>query len=407
MTLRQITILGLLAFAVGINYIDRGILSVAADPLSRELGLGPAKIGLLLSAFFWTYASCQIAAGYLLERLTVRWMYAAGYALWSLATVATGFSPNFAVLFGSRLVLGAGESVSYPATSKVIATSIPERRRGIANSLIDAGARIGSALGVLIGGWLIAKLSWRGMFIAIGSGSLLWLIPWLLTTKRLAATQAAAALATPGTGPTMMDILRRREAWGAMLGLFSFNYAAYFMLTWLPLYFTRERHYSPQDVAIYGSLPFWCTAASALFCGWLSDRLVAAGLPSSTVRRCFAVGGLWLMIMLVPAGLVDSANASLGLIIGAAICCGMYSSHGWLTAQTLAGPLAAARWTGLQNAFGNLAGVTAPIVTGLLIQATGTFVAAFAAVGLVLLAGGAAQLLVIGPVRPIQWKSAS
>ncbi len=405
MNRRQTTVLALLALAVAINYIDRGILSVAADPLSRELGLGPAKIGMLLSAFFWTYATCQIAAGWLLERYTVRWIYAGGYTLWSLATAATGLAPGFGVMFGARLVLGAGESVSYPANSKVIASGIPERRRGLANSVIDAGARVGSALGVLIGGWMIAKLQWRGMFMAVGGVSLLWLIPWLLSTEGLAATHAVKPDADKG--PTTLDILKRRQAWGAMLGLFAFNYAAYFMITWLPLYFARERHYSQQEVATYGSLPFWCTAVSAVFCGWLSDRLVAAGFPSSKVRRTFAVGGLWLMTMLVPAGLVSSSNISLALIVGAAICCGMYSSHGWLTAQTLAGPQAAARWTGLQNAFGNLAGVVAPMLTGWLIEATGTFVAAFAAVGCVLVAGGLAQLFVIGEVRPIDWSVSS
>lgn len=401
MTLRQSVIIGLLAFAVLINYVDRGILSVAADPLSRELGLGPAKIGVLLSAFFWTYAVCQIASGWLLERLAVRWAYAGGYLLWSLATAATGLAPGFNFMFGARLILGAGESISYPATSKVLATGFPERHRGFANSLVDAGAKSGAALGVLVGGWLVAWLGWRGMFAAVGFASLLWLIPWIFVTKGL---PAAARSATPDSiGPSSFDILRRREAWGTIIGLFACNYAGYFMITWMPLYLARERHYTVQELAIYGSLPFWCTAVSSMSFGWLSDRLVSMGFPSSTVRRTFAVAGLWLTTLLVPAGMVESPRLSFALVVAACIFYGMFTSHIWLTAQTLAGPLAAARWTGLQNAFGNLAGVVAPMLTGWLVQETGTFASAFAAVGVVLLAGGASHLFVVGEVRPIDW----
>src|SRR5580765_5082079 len=173
-----IGILILMVVSVAINYIDRTSLSTAAPLLAVDLAISPAKMGMLLSAFFWTYASLQLASGWLVDRYGVRWVMAIGFFIWSAATAATGLVQGFAILLWLRLLLGAGESVAYPCYSKIIAGNFAEHQRGLANSLIDAGTKFGPALGILAGGILMERFGWRPVFIVLGLGSLLWLPPW-------------------------------------------------------------------------------------------------------------------------------------------------------------------------------------------------------------------------------------
>ena len=144
LTKRERWILILLVISAFINYVDRATLSVGAASIQAELRLSDYQLGLLLSAFFWTYAALQLLAiaGLLVDRFHVGWIYAAGYFLWSAATAGTGMSRGFAALFAMRLLLGTGESVAYPAYSRILAT-FPEERRGFANAVIDAGTRRG------------------------------------------------------------------------------------------------------------------------------------------------------------------------------------------------------------------------------------------------------------------------
>ncbi|HZU24478.1 MAG TPA: MFS transporter [Bryobacteraceae bacterium] len=399
---RRWFILALLVASICINYIDRGNLAVAGRDLSRDLRIPPEGLGLLLSAFFWTYAAFQVVSGWLIDRFGVVWVFAAGFFIWSGATACTGLVSTFTVLFALRLVLGMSESVAYPSYSKIIAACFDEHRRGLVNALVDAGSRTGPAIGVLVGGLILARYGWRVMFLSIGVVSLLWLAPWCLSAG---AIHARAPVARPASIPSFGAILSRRAAWGTFLGLFCGNYAWYFLLTWLPQYLLMERHYTTRMMAIYGSLPFWGTAAATLFGGWASDRLIRAGVQPSLVRRTFAGVGVGACTLMLPASLVRSNELSMALLICACLACGLWSSNNWAITQRLAGPVAAGKWTGLQNAFGNLAGVVAPWLTGFLVQRTGSFFLAFVSVTIVAALGALNYALLIGPVDPVIWNT--
>src|SRR5436305_10796785 len=161
-------VLILLACSVFINYIDRGNLSIAAPLLKGELHISDAQLGLLLSAFFWTYAAFQIVSGWLVDRFNVNWVIAGGFFLWSAATAATGFVRGFAALVVLRLILGIGESVAYPSYSKILARHFPEYHRGFANALIDAGSKCGPAVGTLVIGVLMTQYGWLQLVIVFG-----------------------------------------------------------------------------------------------------------------------------------------------------------------------------------------------------------------------------------------------
>src|SRR5438067_12367088 len=125
----------LLCVSVWINYMDRGNLSVAAPALRSEMGLTPTQMGILLSGFFWTCSVLQPVAGWLVDRYDVYRLYAAGFAVWSLAVASGGLATGFTTLMLARLFLGIGESLAYPAYSRILAGAFAERQRGFANAM--------------------------------------------------------------------------------------------------------------------------------------------------------------------------------------------------------------------------------------------------------------------------------
>ncbi|HUB32633.1 MAG TPA: MFS transporter [Bryobacteraceae bacterium] len=375
------TLLALLVGAMVVSFFDRGNLAVAAPVLAPELGLSSWQLGLLLSAFFWTYAACQIPAGWLVDRIEVRWVYAVGFLLWSMATLGTAAAASFGGLLSMRLLLGVGESITYPATSRVLAAVFPEQRRGLANSLVDLGARLGPALGTMCGALLVAAISWRGLFVVTGLGALIWLAPWLACAPRQLAASAHV------TGPDWSGLLRRKAVWGTCAGLCGANYAWYFLLSWLPSYLVRERHFSLNSVAIWGAMPYVCMAISSITGGILADRWIARGASAVRVRRGFLVTGLVLTAVLLPSVLLPHIEWAIGGLLLSCLAFGIYASNVFALTQTLAGPDAAGRWTGLQNACGNLAGIVSPALTGWIVSTTGHFAIAFIAAGMACLCG--------------------
>jgi MFS family permease len=164
---------------------------------------------VLLSAFFWTYAVCQIVSGWLVDRFDVKWVIAVGFFIWSSATAVTGVIHGFAALLGVRLILGIGESVAYPSYSKILARHLSEGQRGFANSVIIAGYNCGLALGMFIGGMLMARFGWRSVFIRFGLVSLVWLFPWFKWMPREQTTVTPCRT----DAPSFFEILRQRSAW--------------------------------------------------------------------------------------------------------------------------------------------------------------------------------------------------
>jgi ACS family D-galactonate transporter-like MFS transporter len=392
-------IVTLLVLSVSINYIDRGNLSIAAPLLKDEMGISPSQLGILLSSFFWTYAAFQIISGWLVDRFNVKWVMAAGFFFWSLATAATGQVKGFALLLVLRMALGIGESVAYPCYSKILASHFAEHQRGLANALIDAGTKCGPALGTLLGGVLIAHFGWRPFFIVLGLGSMLWLPPWFRWMPQghhLAARVSRQV-------PSMAEILSKRAAWATFAGHFCANYFWYFLLTWLPFYLVREQHFSLKLMATIASLAYFVTAAASAATGWISDHLIAAGATPTRVRKTCTGAGLGFATVVLAVTLVPDPTLSIVLLMTACVSYGVYASSHWAITQTIAGPDAAGKWTGMQNFVANLAGVAAPVITGFVVDRNSQFFWAFAVTAAVVLAGASIYVFALGPVEPVKW----
>lgn len=388
----------LLAISLLINYIDRGNLSIAAPLLKDELHLSPWQLGILFSSFFWTYTALQFVMGKSVDRFEVNVVIAAGYLVWSLATVTTGFVRGFIMLLIMRLMLGIGESVAVPACSKILALHVPEHYRGFANGVVIAGMKCGPAVGTFGAGLLMAKYGWRPVFVGIGLVSLAWLPAWW---KWMPRGQVVAESAV--TAVTIAGIVRERSFWGASAGHFSANYLLYVMVTWLPFYLVRERHLSIEVMAKFAGAYFLVDAVSAISCGWLSDLFIRRRYTPTFVRKSAMALGHTAAGIGIAACVVSGSHTYLAWLMAAAVGSGMTGSGIYAFAQTLAGPRATGTWTGLQNGFANLAGVIAPALTGFLVNRTGNFLAAFAITAAVSMVGSLGWVLAVGRLEPVVW----
>src|SRR5213082_702997 len=218
-------IAGLLAAALFINYVDRGAVPTAAPLIQSELGLSASQLGVLFSAFFWSYALLQLPVGWLAERYGAHRVLAIGLTVWACATMLVGLAHSFVVLLGLRLLLGIGESAGFPCLSNLLATVMPVKSLGRANGIVACGYLFGPAVGAYCGGLIMAHYGWRATFWVFGGLSLLWLLPWSRVRLPQRAVQTSA-----DDAPTLGVLLRQPSLWGTSLGLFSSNYTFYFML---------------------------------------------------------------------------------------------------------------------------------------------------------------------------------
>jgi len=402
MTRREWAVVLLLVISAVINYVDRSNLSIAAPLIQRQFNLSPMRIGSLLSAFFWTYALMQISgiAGWFSDRFPVGWVMFGGYVLWSGATVITGLTSSYAGLFVALLLLGIGESVAYPCYSRVFA-ELPQQQRGRANALIDAGTKLGPAVGAFVGGLLLVHIGWRMLFIVLGAGGLLWVLPWLRIMPHY-GRRVSGGDAPPL--PSIARLIRVKSAWGTFLGHFCGNYFLYFQLSWLPIYLVREEKLSIGSMSRLASGVFLLIACSTLVAGWISDRLIAAGASPTRVRKNVVVGGLTVASSLLFLAFTHgNLPLSIAIMTVACIGYGAFASNHWAISQTLAGPAMAGRWTSMQNGIANLAGIVAPWVAGAIVQISGSSRMAFFITGSVAIAGAFIWALLVRRVEPVQW----
>jgi MFS family permease len=283
-----------------------------------------------------------------------------------------------------RLLLGVGEAVIFPASSKLLAEGLEEKDRGLANGLLVAAIRWGTAVGAFGGGLMMAHFGWRRTFLAIGLASLLWLPAWQRWKPRTVIYERPLPVREV---PSLSTILRRRPFWGASIGHFGENYLLYLLMSWLPFYLVHERHLSATAMAWTAGMIYVIDSTAAIVTGRMADLRIRRGVSACMARRGPMVVGLVIAVISLLGCAEAGPRTWLVFLAGAAVGCGAASSGVYAVPQTLAGPLLAGRWVGLQNCVANIAGIVAPVLTGILVQRTGhfssalNFAAAMAAVG--------------------------
>jgi MFS family permease len=387
-----------------INYIDRVALSVASKPIADEFGLSPVAMGYLFSSFLWSYLVCLIPMGILVDRWGTKATNAAGITLWSIATMLTGAAWNYGALIATRLAMGIGEATTFPAGGRVVREWIPAAERGVTNAVFVAGTQAGPAVGALIVAWIISRIGWRGSFFVVGVVGLIWLVAWLIwfdkpervrwlgdaerakILRERAAESAALEQRTKAT--RVLSVLRTRTMWGLALSEGCAVYTNYLFLTWLPSYLQATRHLTILKTGLFTAVPYAGAALLGILLGRLSDRLLTREAVSQGRRRSMGVvmmlssavilftpfvASIWLMVALFTLSLAGMATA--------------ISLNFSLVNDLLRNPADCGKAMSILIVGGNSFGIAAPIVTGYVIQLTGSYNWAFGIAGLLLLAG--------------------
>ncbi len=432
----------LLYCASMINYMDRATLSMALPVISDDLHLGPTAKGVLASAFFWSYAYMQIPIGWAADRFNLKWLYAGMFALWSLACGLAGFANSLWMLVAFRILLGFGESIYLPGGMKIISRLFPPQQRGFPSGFFDFGTRTGLVLDGILIPWLIVTYGWRNMFWIVGFTALIWLVPWIITpasaitraevvipgqrdpsrstapaillypfllilTPLLFALRAmfpeafARACGLPAMRPVVnfLELISNRNLFGIVLGFFCFDYFWYVMLTWLPDYLVKGRGLPIKQAGLLAAITFFIFGITEPLGGFIADALIRRGWNETRTRKGILTVAWVTGLLIIPAGLASDITVAVPLIFGAGLV-GLGTGNLLAILQCCAPPDKVGIWTGVKNYSGNLGGILAPLVMGLLISRTGSYVPGFAVGAIILVCGLLPYWFVVGELKP-------
>lgn len=404
---RRRVVYALLFLLTAVSYVDRTTLSIAAPAIAADFHASSIEMGYLFSSFLWTYVLCLIPAGLLVDRLGSGAVAAGGITLWSLAAAATGISGTFSVMLLTRLALGVGESTAYPAGVHLIRNVAPASERGLATSYLNGGSYAGPAVGAVMIGWLVGAVGWRLSCVITGAMGLLWLVPWM----RWQRVQHSASVASGGTAAVtyaqaedigsvhvgsrgLAALLRRRSTWGMFITQGTAVYAQYLFLTWLPSYLQQTRALSVGAAGLYMGIAYGASVLLAIGACHLSDRLISAEAAARGRRRLMVAAMMLCSSVLVLTPAVHS-TALMALLVAVSLT-GISSaiSLNFALASDLLGTADdVGKAASVLAVGGNLFGILAPIATGYVIAATGSYNWAFVIAGALVVFGAAASLL--------------
>lgn len=375
---------------IAINYIDRASLSVAMPMIAQELRLGPAIQGVILSSFFWTYALLQIPGGMLADRFKPRIVIAASTLFWGGFQVLACLCHTGSALALTRLGLGAAEAPIYPAGAKLNSLWMPPNERGRGATLLDGGAPLGSALGAILVSWLIGALgSWRLAFLAAGvatmlAGAAAWYYVRNSPREHPRANEAEIdyidqsnaiehLLETPALTVRPFDCFRYRSVWAMFFGWMCFNAVFYGLLTWMPSYLNRVHGFDIERMGGASFLVFFSGFVGELTGGWIADKWRASGARTNRVMRTlFAVAGVAATASIFSVSYTSNARMAVALLACTLFFlrwCGLY----WCIPALLGTRDRVGFLGGAMNLGGNVAGITVPIIVGLIVQYTGSY----------------------------------
>ncbi len=414
---RRWTIGVLLGVGILINYFDRVNISVAAPQLQKEFGLTPVELGLLFSAFFWTYAILQVPVGMVLDRFGVKTVSRVGAFLWGVASGVVVLASGFGTIFAARMLLGVAEAPAFPANSKATGYWFPRSERSLATAIFDAAAKFSNVIGVPLVAFAVVSFGWRWGFGLTALLSFAYFIAyWFiyrdpsedpkLSRQELAYIREGGATpeGTAEASPFAMlgYLLRNRKVWGLTIGFAAYGYCFYLFLTWLPGYLVTAMHMSIIKSAGYAAIPWLCATISDLIVGgWLVDRLIAQGHDETRVRKTVLVGGMILGLAVFGATMTTTPFWAIFWISIALSGLAAAAPVGWSIPSLIAPRGGTGAIGGVMNFVNNLMGAVAPAVTGLLVGETSSFSSAFGVAGVMLLIGIFFYIVVLGRIEPI------
>ncbi|MEX3949723.1 MFS transporter [Paraburkholderia sp. EG287B] len=413
---------GLMWAAIAINYIDRTVLSAAAPRIQSQFHLSAVEMGVVMSAFFWSYALLQLPAGFLADRLGQKKVLGFAVLWWSLATAATGVANGFKSLVALRVALGVGEAGAYPSNAGIASKWFPRSERATVAGIFDSGSKLGGAIALPLIAAMLTAFDWKITFALTGLLGLIWYVVWQFTfsdsprdhnrvnPEELAHIESdlLAEQSDRAARPPLRKLLAHRNIWAMCIGFFMINYNSYFFITWLPTYLVKARGMTLMEMGWMASLPLLVSIVVEIFAGWASDRVFASGKLSLTAtRKLFLVIGLLMASSIGFAAFADSAAVAVLLLCIAKSGTTVAASQVWALPADVAPRNAVSMVAGVQNTVSNIGGVVGPIVTGAIVGATGSFVPALVVSSALIGVAIVNYLFLLGKVEPIRLDGAS
>jgi MFS transporter, ACS family, D-galactonate transporter len=365
---RRWLVMSLIFAGIVINYVDRGNLSVAAPSIMRDFRIMPPTMGVLLSAFFWTYAVFQIPAGALVDRFGIRMSYAGAFLVWCFASAAIALCNSTGEIISARMVLGLAEAVAPLASIAFIRSNFAGKDQGLPTSIYIAGQNVGPALGALVGAILLDRFGWRLMFALTGLVALVWLPGWLFAvptgeTRAVDREEKEANVPAYARQWTWRMLARRRTFWAMLLSILLSSYYWYFVLTWIPSYLILARGFSTLGMGKVVSTALFTMAVVNVFAGFAADKF-AARIGVFRARLWFGVmgyAGTGAILLLLVA---RDRSWALPILTFSMCATGIGNSNYWTISQHVPSKDLVGRTIGFLNTISVIAGAAAPIVTG-------------------------------------------
>lgn len=416
-TRKRLMIGFLLFFGIVVNYMDRSNLSLAAPLLGRDLNLSPVELGLIFSAFGWSYALLQIPGGLLVDRVKPRVLYAVLLCGWSIATCLQAVVSGFSTLFGLRVLLGTFEAPSYPTNNRVVTSWFPEHERATAIAVYTSGQYVGIAFFTPLLVYIQNSFGWRGMLLLTGLTGILYSIVWFSFYRDPRDSKAnSAELDYIRQGGGLVDagdkestqksgwsdfkhVLKNRNIWGVFIGQFCLSSILWFFLTWFPTYLVKYRGMAEIRMGFMASLPFLAAYVGIMSSGFISDHLLKRGYSVGFARKVPVITGLVLATSIVGANYVQDQTAVI-LFMSLAFFGNGMASITWAFVSALAPKSLIGLTGGMFNFTGNLSAIAVPIVIGYLVK-DGHFESALMFISALALIGALSYIFIVGKIERI------
>ncbi|ADY80965.1 MULTISPECIES: MFS transporter [Acinetobacter calcoaceticus/baumannii complex] len=430
-------ILAMIFLVTSLNYGDRATLSMAAAPMSQELGLSSVTMGYIFSAFGWAYVIGQIPGGWLLDKFGARRVYFWSIMLWSFFTILLGFVDILgsipliiASLFLLRFLVGLSESPAFPGNSQIVAAWFPTKERGTAAAIFNSAQYFATVIFAPFMGWLVAHIHWQSVFWIMGGLGIVIAFIWLkviyspekhptINSNEFKYLQAGGAITSMGENQlkiadennkmnfkNIKKLLSSRMLLGIFIAQYCITCLTYFFITWFPVYLVKERHMSILEAGFAAVLPALCGFIGGVLGGVISDKLIKMNKSLTFSRKFPIIFGMLLSTSIVVCNYVDSQTAILFFMSLAFFGKG-FGALGWAVMSDVAPKEMVGLSGGLFNTFGNTAGIVIPIAIGYIINSTGSFNGALVFVGIHAVIAIICYLFMVGKIQRFELKPTS
>lgn len=375
-------IIGMIAVATVINYIDRNALAVMWPEIAGDIGATKEDYALLVTIFMLFYAAGQFVFGRLFDKIGTRLGFAWSIGVWSISIALHATANSIASFSIFRAMLGISEAGAWPGAVKANAEWFPPKERAFAQGIFNAGASIGAIVSAPLIAFLFLALGWKGTFLLVGALGFIWVLPWLVIYRAgpdkhpwvneaeraliLDAPADAGGPVAPVYTPTLKQMMSHRQSWGIVIARFFLDPIWWLFVSWLPIYLAETFAFDIKQIGIFAWVPFVGAMLGSLFGGWLSGRLIASGWSVGKARKwVITLGG----VIMGPAllGAVLAADPTLAVLTIAAVLFGFQVAIGNI--QTLPGDVFHGKSVGSLAGIGGMAAVAGTLITTWLVPA--------------------------------------